>query len=120
MQRVLSVGYVVGPFKQRNAVLAAAGLDVREAMSVKDGIALLDAEDFDVLVLGFALPTEDRNKLARAARKRSPRTRIIMLYDGRIVSAELADAIIGADDPHQVVETIRLISEDAKGRFECA
>jgi hypothetical protein len=43
-----------------------------------------------------------------------------MLYEGRITGTELADAIIAADDPQRVVDTIRLFGEDAKSASECA
>ncbi len=121
MQRVLSVGYAVAPFKQRNAVLAAAGLAVREAIA-SQAMASMDDAEFDVVVLGSALSTEDRDAIARVARQRKPECKIIMLYDGRIAGTELADAILADDDPQRVVDTIQLFGEEAKakGKSECA
>jgi DNA-binding response OmpR family regulator len=120
MQRVLSVGYALAPFKQRNAVLAAAGLTVREAIGLVQALRMIEDEPFDILVIGTALANEDRSKIAQAARQRRNQSKIIMLYDGRITETELADAIIAADDPQRVVETIRLFGEDKAGRSECA
>ncbi len=120
MQRVVSVGYALAPFKERNAVLAAAGLAVREAIGAVQALGMIEDEEFDVAVLGSALSTEDRNTLARAARRRKADTKIIMLYDGRISGTELADAIIAADDPQRVVDTIRLFGEETKSTSECA
>jgi PleD family two-component response regulator len=120
MQRVLSVGYALAPFKQRNAVLAAAGLAVREAIGVVQALGMIENDDFDVVILGTALSTDDRNQIARAMRRRKRESKIIMLYDGRISSTELADAIIAADDPQRIVDTIRLFGENAKGASECA
>ncbi len=120
MQRVLSVGYASEPFKQRNAVLSAAGLAVREAIGAVQALAMIEGEDFDVIVLGPGLPTEDRNKVVRAARQRRTDTKIIMLYDGRIAGTEIADAIIAADDPQRVVDTIRFFGDDTDGHTECA
>lgn len=120
MQRVLSVGYALAPFKQRNAVLAAAGLAVREAIGLVQALGMIEDEEFDVVVLGSALSSDDRNKIARAARRRKPDSKIVMLYDGRIAGTELADAIIAADDPQRVVDTIRLFGDEARGASECA
>ena len=120
MQRVLSVGYALAPFKQRNAVLAAAGLAVREAIGVVQALEMIESDEFDVVILGAALSTDDRNHLARATRLRKRDSKIVMLYDGRITGTELADAIIAADDPQRVVDAIRLFGENAKGASECA
>ena len=120
MQRVLSVGYALAPFKQRNAVLSAAGLAVREAIGLVQALGMLNDNQFDVVVIGSALTTPDRDKLAHAVKIQGNSTKIIMLYDGRITGTELADAIIAADDPQRVVETIQLFGEQAKGRSECA
>lgn len=120
MQRVLSVGYALAPFKHRNAVLAAAGLAVREAIGLVQALRMIADEQFDVLVLGAALSTDDRNKIAHAARERKQDTKIIMLYDGRIAGTEIADAIIAADDPQRVVDTIGFFGQDSKGASECA
>jgi PleD family two-component response regulator len=120
MQRVLSVGYALAPFKERNAVLAAAGLAVREAIGLVQALRMIEDEEFDVVVLGAALSTEDRNRIAQVTRRRKCNSKIIMLYDGRITGTELADAIIAADDPQRVVDTIRLFGDDAKSASECA
>ena len=120
MQRVLSVGYALAPFKERNAALAAAGLAVREAIGVVQALDMIENENFDVVVLGSALATDDRNHIGCAARRRKQNCKLIMLYDGRITGTEIADAIIAADDPQRVIDTIRLLSEDSASNFECA
>jgi DNA-binding response OmpR family regulator len=120
MQRVLSVGYALAPFKQRNAALSAAGLAVREAIGLVQALEMIQNDDFDVVVLGSALATDDRNEIARRARKRRQNTKLIMLYDGRIAGTEMADAIIAADDPQRVIDTVRLLAENAAGKSECA
>ena len=120
MQRVLSVGYALAPFKQRNAVLSAAGLAVREAIGLVQALGMLNDNQFDVVVMGSALTIADRDKLAHAVKLHGTATKIIMLYDGRITGTELADAIIAADDPQRVVDTIQLFGEQRKGQSECA
>jgi DNA-binding response OmpR family regulator len=120
MQRVLSVGYALAPFKQRNAALAAAGLAVREAIGLVQALDMIKNEDFDVVVLGSALTTEDRNNIGQAARRQRQNCKLIMLYDGRITGTEIADAIIAADDPQRVIDTIRVLSDGSAANFECA
>jgi DNA-binding response OmpR family regulator len=120
MQRVLSVGYGLPAFKRRNEALTAAGLTVREATNLEAALRMLERENFQVLLLGPALPGEDRNKIARVARERRPQIKIIMLYDGRIAGAELADAIIADDDPQRVLDTIQLFGNDTRSATECA
>lgn len=120
MQRVLSVGYPVAPFKQRNAVLAEAGLAVREAVGAVQALGMIKDEDFDVVVLGSALSSDDRDLISKTMRQRRRHSKIIMLYDGRITGTELADAIIADDDPQRVIDTIRLLAAEGGGHSECA
>ena len=120
MQRVLSVGYPVAPFKQRNAVLSAAGLTVREAVGAVQALGMIKDELFDVVVLGSALSGDDRDLISKTMRQRRRLAKIIMLYDGRITGTEMADAIIADDDPQRVIDTIRLLTENGGDHSECA
>ena len=120
MQRILSVGSIPVLLKQRNTAMVAAGLSVSEAASGAQALRMIDVDAFEIAVLGYGLQADERDKLARALRRRQPNCKIIMLYEGRITGTEMADAIIAADDPQRVVEAIQMLGGDAKSRSECA
>jgi len=122
MQKILSVGCISELFRQRNAALTAAGMKVSEAAGLAQGLRMIDGDVFDIAILGYGLQAEERDKLARALRRRQRGCKIIMLYEGRITGTEMADAIIAADDPQRVVEAVQMLSEatGTKSRTECA
>ena len=124
MQKILSVGSIPELFERRNAALTAAGLTVMQAASLAQALRMIDAEGFDIAILGYGLSSEERDKLAGAVRRRSRDCKIIMLYQGQISGTEMADAIIAADDPQRVVEAVQMLGEarsrSAKSRTECA
>ena len=125
MQKILSVGSIPDLLKQRTAALTAAGLSVSEAAGLAQGLRMINADQFEIVILGYSLQSDERDKLARAVRRCMRDCKIIMLYEGRITGTEMADAIIAADDPQRVVEAIQMLSEarsrtDAKSRTECA
>ncbi len=124
MQKILSVGSIEDLFRQRNAALIAAGLAVSEAAGLAQALRLINSEAFEIVILGYGLQAEDRDKLARAIRRRMRDCKIIMLYEGRITGTEMADAIIAADDPQRVVEAVQMLGEaksrTAKSHTECA
>ena len=119
MQKILSVGCIPALFQQRNAALSAAGLAVHEAAGTAEALRMINANVFDIVILGYGLQPDERDKLARAIRRRKRDSKIVMLYQGRITGTELADAIIAADDPQRVVEAIQMLT-DSKSRTECA
>ena len=103
MASVLLVGHIQGFLEERAKVLRAAGYQVTVASSLVSATAAIGRETFDIAVLCFSIPEEERNRLARAIKQANPDTRIIMTYFASIKNTELADALIqtsvaGAED----------------------
>jgi CheY-like chemotaxis protein len=94
MARVLLAGYIADLMQERDRLLRAAGYEVTVAQSLATAITSIEQESFDVAVLGFSIPEEERNQMAQALKQKSPSTKIIMIYFSNIRNTELADALM--------------------------
>jgi CheY-like chemotaxis protein len=95
--------------------LRSFGHDVRQAHDGPAGLALLDAEPVDVLLVDFAMPGMDGAAVARAARQRHPRLPIVMISgysDSDAIDAAIGDGALllrkpfGIDTLRDVVEMV--------------
>lgn len=91
--KVLSVGRDPQLLQWRNNMLRQRGYVVSDARTASDAMAAL-GRPHDVIIFGHAVPEEERNQIAAAARSTQPAAKIIMLYLGTIRKAELADAVL--------------------------
>lgn len=106
---VLSFGYLKRPLDERNRWLAEAGVQVKPAYTLKEALALTQQGSFDVLIVGPAVPAEERNEVAALARSRNIRT--LFLYKENISGAERGDAIISADGSREdLLEAVRALT----------
>ena len=94
MASVLLAGYVPEFLEVRDKVLRAAKYEVTVSPTWASATAAIGQKIFDVAVLDFSIPEDERNRLARAIKQASPATRIIMIYFASIKNAELADALL--------------------------
>jgi len=94
MARVLLVGYIAEHLHDRQRMLQAAGYEVTIAASLAAATAIIEQETFDVAVVGFGVPENERNHMAQAIKQISPSTRIIMIYFSSVKNTELADALM--------------------------
>jgi DNA-binding NtrC family response regulator len=94
MAKVLLVGYIVELLQERERTLQDAGYQVTVALSFATAATAIQQELFDVAVLGFSIPEDERNKLAKAIKQANPATKIIMIYFASINNTELADALL--------------------------
>jgi CheY-like chemotaxis protein len=94
MAKVLLVGYIVELLQERGLVLSDAGYEVTMASSFAIATDAIEQGLFHVAVLGFSIPEDERNRLARAIKQANPATRIIMVYFASIKNTELADALL--------------------------
>jgi len=109
MAKILLIGYERNWVDARRRGLHAAGHTVTCAQTFAQGLRLLESGKFDVVVLGHAIPQQQRNTLAAAAkRSNGGGTRVLVLYSARIDHAELADALVdtsaSTDDLTRAVE----------------
>jgi DNA-binding response OmpR family regulator len=94
MARILLVSYIPELLQERDRVLREAGYEVTLGPSYAAACLAIDQETFDVAVLGFSVPEEDRNQMARALKAYSSSTQIIMIYFASVENTELADALL--------------------------
>ncbi len=104
--RVLSVGRDRQLVQWRNNLLRRCGYLVTDARTASDAMGAL-GKPHDLIIFGHAVPEEERNQIATAARSAQPKTKIIMLYLGTIRRAELADAVLTVrGKPEDLLRTI--------------
>lgn len=94
MAKVLLVGYIRELLEERDQVLRAAGHQPTMASTQEIALQAIEQNTFDVAVLGFSVPEQERNEMARRLSQANPDTRIVMIYFDSVKNTELADALI--------------------------
>jgi signal transduction histidine kinase/CheY-like chemotaxis protein len=79
-------------------MLTALGASVREAADGEHGLAMIDEEEPDLVVVDFAMPRMNGAEVARAARLRHPDLRIVF-----VTGYADSDAIERATGPHAFI-----------------
>jgi DNA-binding response OmpR family regulator len=106
--KILLIEHVHELRELRRRGLSTAGHSVVPAQNFAEGLRAIQSGKYDVVVLGHAIPRQQRNNLAAAAKKASPLTRVLVLYSARVDQAELADALMdntaSAEDLRRTVE----------------
>lgn len=108
MAQILLVEFLHESLERRQRGLCTAGHSVTSAQNFSQGLRAIQSGRYDVVVLGHAIPQQQRNRLAATAKKANPLTRVLLLYSAPVEHAELADALINntasADDLRRTVE----------------
>ena len=94
MANILLVGYIADLLQERERTLRAAGYSVTVASAFATASAAIQREQFQLAILSFSVPEDDRNRLARALKAADPNTKIIMTYYASVRNTELADALM--------------------------
>ena len=94
MARVLLVGYIPELLQELERVLRTVGDDVTVASSRVPASAAIQQGAIDAAVLGFSIPEDERNQMARTLKEISPAAKIIMIYFASLRNTELADALM--------------------------
>lgn len=94
MANILMVGYIADLLQERERTLRAAGYSVTVASAFATASAAIQRERFDLAILTFSVPEDDRNRLARALKDACPNAKIIMTYYASVRNTELADALM--------------------------
>jgi DNA-binding NtrC family response regulator len=79
---------------ERENLLRTAGYEVVVAPSFTAAVQIIENDFFDLAVMGFSVPEEERNQLARVFKQSNPRAKIIMIYSNSVQNSELADALM--------------------------
>jgi CheY-like chemotaxis protein len=94
MAKILLVGYVQELIEERDNVLRSGGHEVTLATKLQNALQVAQQQVFDLAVLEFSVPEQERNQLARAIKSKRPNTKIIMLYFARPGHTEFADVLV--------------------------
>jgi DNA-binding NtrC family response regulator len=94
MAKVLLVGYIREHLEERRAALQAAAHQTTIAADFTAANQAIDEDTFDVAVLGFSVPEQERNLVARRVIQANPGAKIVMIYFSSVENTELADALI--------------------------
>jgi DNA-binding NtrC family response regulator len=113
MARVLLVGYIAEHLHERERLLRAAGYQVIVGQSWATATTFIEQELFDVAVLDFSVPEEERNHMALALKQKNSSIKIIMLYFSSIKNTELADALMPTSAAAQ--EIVRAVNHMLSG-----
>lgn len=95
----------------RKMMLESEGYKVFTAKNGKEGLALLDAETVDAVILDYRMPSMDGAEVARRIRERWPQIPVVMLsgYPDDVPEAaiHLVDAFVTkGDGPEQLLQVI--------------
>ena len=94
MAKVLLVSYIRELLEERNHVLHSAGHHPIMAADRDTAYRAIEQDVYDVAVLGFSVPEQERNEMARRLTNANPDTRIVMIYFASVQNTELADVLI--------------------------
>jgi len=94
MAKILLVGYIRELLEERRNVLYAAGYHVTLASGRDTAFQAIEQDTFDAAVLGYSVPEEERNEIARRLVRANPDTKIVMIYFTSVQNTEFADALI--------------------------
>jgi DNA-binding NarL/FixJ family response regulator len=79
-------------------------------MKLQEASQAVKQQMFDLVVLGFSVPEEERNQLARTIKTKRPDTKIIMLYFACAGHTEFADVLIQANvRPEELLRAVNYI-----------
>jgi hypothetical protein len=112
MASILSIGVDKKALADRQRVLREAGFEVVSS-GLDDSLDVLARSTrFRVAIFGPSVPEEARNRIAAKLIRSSPQIKIVMLYEGKIRKAEMANAVLAsAVRPKDLVQTIRYLTE---------
>ena len=103
---ILSVGPDPSTLYAREALLRSEGYIVVSATSIKEAFRMFQDEDFDLMILGEALPQQDRERLTYLIRASGSRIPIVSLATIPWEQGVFPDAIF-QEDPAGLAASIR-------------
>lgn len=97
MAKIFLIGYSKELLALRRKRLREVGHAVVTAETLGEALRKLQSGAYDVMVLGQAVPPNQRHSLVATAKRINPRTKVVVLYSATINHAELADALLDAE-----------------------
>jgi DNA-binding NtrC family response regulator len=115
MAKVLLVSYLAEQLHEREQVMRSAGYEVTAAQSLAAATAAIEQQIYNVAVLGFSVPEEQRNQFASELKRANPAIKILMIYFNAVPSTSLADALIPTSaSPEDILRAIHHMLNDSK------
>ena len=109
MTKVLSVDLEPARLEARNLAMARVGYQVDAADTREKALALSREHAYAAAVFGHTVPADLRNSLAVNLKAANRKVKIIMLYQGSIGNAEIADALLSVGDPDRILDALALL-----------
>lgn len=94
MAKVLLVSYIRELLEERERIFSAAGHHAAAAVDCETAFQAIEQDAYDIAVLGFSVPEQERNDMASRLIRSNPNTQIIMIYFSSVQNTELADVLI--------------------------
>ena len=95
-------------------ILEEEGIHIRAATSVEEGMKILEAEDFDVMITDIKMPGEDGFKLIEKAKALKPGMPILMMTGYLTIETVAKGSNVGADNyiakpftPEELIAAVR-------------
>jgi DNA-binding NtrC family response regulator len=109
-KRILSVCTAADLAAARAHTLQYAGHIVTSTANRGEAEPAIAAGEFDVLVLGHAVPSSDAIAIADVFRKINPRAKVVAVADGWFISVR-ADRVVQVNEgPHALLEAIAALT----------
>ena len=103
---VLAIGFDQSLLEPRTLALQSAGHVVESASSLKEAIDRFQSGDFDLILLCFSIPRQDRDRLTTFFRRSGSRTPIVSIAGTPGEYDTFANATL-EDDPKKLLAGIR-------------
>jgi DNA-binding NtrC family response regulator len=113
---VLAVGLDSSLLTAQDSVWKSAGYVVTPAGSIKEAIERFKAVDFDLVLLGHAIPIEHRERLAFLIRASGSRTPVVCIADPSCHPQSFADATFTNDAGALLTSMEELLANKARMR----
>lgn len=107
--KILNVSRDESLLKSRSAILEGAGYEVVPALTILNVQAACENYSFDLVILGYALPKEEKRRVIAAVRKFCGPTPILELYspDTVPVCYEADEQLSGSGEAEALLAKVR-------------
>jgi len=107
-KKILNVARDESLLKSRSAILEGAGYEVVPALTILNVQAACEIQSFDLVIIGYALPKEEKRRVMLAVRNSCGLTPILELYaPGTVpVDGEADEQLPSTDEPDALLAKV--------------
>jgi DNA-binding NtrC family response regulator len=107
---LLNIGIDSRYLARRREILAGAGFNVLDALSVKDALAIAKDHPVSVAIFGHRIAAADRLQISDELKRKNPKIRLVVMYDHSVSRTESADAVLRVDvAPDDLIHTVEYL-----------